>query len=143
MFNYYYDYDDDDDDDDDDGYYYYYYYVVVVAAAAAAAAAVVVVVVVVTLVVVVKMSSSGRFLFDESQDHKTAIICVNSDSYIIIFLILVLDLTYVFVSFDYQQPHHYVGDSGRCTRDDCGDGSTLSLTQETNKRPWVDSHTAR
>ena len=143
MFNYYYDYDDDDDDDDDDGYYYYYYYVVVVAAAAAAAAAVVVVVVVVTLVVVVKMSSSGRFLFVESQDHKTAIICVNSDSYIIIFLILALDLTYVFVSFDYQQPHYYVGDSGRCTRDDCGDGSTLSLPQETNKRPWVDSHTAR
>ena len=110
---------------------------------AAASAAVVVVVVVVTLVVVVKMSSSGRFLFDESQDHKTAIICVNSDSYIIIFLILALDLTYVFVSFDYQQPHYYVGDSGRCTRDDCGNGSTLSLPQETNKRPWVDSHTAR
>ena len=64
---------------------------------AAAAAAVVVVVVVVTLVVVVKMSSSGRFLFDESQDHKTAIICVNSDSYIIIFLILALNLTSVFV----------------------------------------------
>ena len=63
----------------------------------AAAAAVVVVVVVVTLVVVVKMSSSGRFLFDESQDHKTAIICVNSDSYIIIFLILALNLTSVFV----------------------------------------------
>ena len=103
---------------------------VVVAAAAAAA-------VLVTLVVVVKMSSSGRFLFVESQDHKSAIICV------IIFLLLALDLTYVFVSFDYQQPHHYVGDSGRCTRDDCGDGSTLSLTQETNKRPWVDSHTAR
>ena len=115
----------------------------VVVAAAAAAAVVVVVVVVVTLVVVVKKSSSGRFLFDESQDHKTAIICVNSDSYIIIFLILALDLTYVFVSFDCQQPHYYVGDSGRCTRDDCGDGSTLSLPQETNKRPWVDSHTAR
>ena len=115
----------------------------VVVAAAAAAVVVVVVVVVVTLVVVVKMSSSGRFLFDESRDHKTAIICVNSDSYIIIFLILALDLTYVFVSFDYQQPHYYVGDSGRCTRDDCGDGSTLSLPQETNKRPWVDSHTAR
>ena len=88
-------------------------------------------------------SSSGRFLSVESQDHKTAIICVNSDSYIIIFLILALDLTYGFVSFDYQQPHYYVGDSGRCTRDDCGDGSTLSLPQETNKRPWVDSHTTR
>ena len=88
-------------------------------------------------------SSSGRFLSVESQDHKTAIICVNSDSYIIIFLILALALTYVFVSFDYQQPHYYVGDSGRCTRDDCGDGSTLSLPQETNKRPWVDSHTTR
>ena len=107
-----------------------------------AAAATAVVVVVVTLVEVVK-KSSGRFLFDESQDHKTAIICVNSDSYIIIFLILALALTYVFVSFDYQQPHYYVGDSGRCTRDDCGDGSTLSLPQETNKRPWVDSHTTR
>ena len=46
----------------------------VAVAAAAAAVVVVVVVVVVTLVVVVKMSSSGRFLFDESQDHKTAII---------------------------------------------------------------------
>ena len=90
-----------------------------------------------------RRSSSGRFLCVESQDHKTAIICVNSDSYIINFLILALDLTYVFVSFDYRQPHHYVGDSGRCTRDDCGDGSTLSLPQETNKRPWVDSHTAR
>ena len=62
-----------------------------------AAAVVVVVVVVVTLVGVVKMSSGGRFLFDESQDHKTAIICVNSDSYIIIFLILALNLTSVFV----------------------------------------------
>ena len=89
------------------------------------------------------MISSGRFLFDESQDHKTAIICVNSDSYIIISLILALDLTSVFVSFDYQQPYYYVRDSSGCTRDDCGNGSTLSLSQETNKRPWVDSHTAR
>lgn len=48
-----------------------------------------------------------------------------------------------FCVLDYQQPHYYVGDSGRCTRDDCGDGSTFSLIEETNKRPWVDSHTAR